>query len=172
MGFYKKSDPTVLFSYGRIFKQDTPRKRQFVVFRTCLDALGFSCNLLEMRSVWLWGYTVESFISGQSRYSISTVAPHWSFGLLNRVEWRNTVEIKSRDCQDTRDSTVISCRVSEHWCPFSGKISCIERLRISAECGHSHRRKATQRHFLYVRLYGAFSIFSLDSWDSVPAKDA
>ena len=45
---------------------------------------------------------VGPLISCQSRNSISTVAPSWSFGLLNSIEWRNTVEIKSRDCQDTR----------------------------------------------------------------------
>ena len=45
---------------------------------------------------------VEPLISWQSHDSISTVAPHWSFGLLNRVEWHSTVEIKSRDCQGTR----------------------------------------------------------------------
>ena len=32
--------------------------------------------------------TVESLISGQSCDSICTVAPHWSSGLLNRIEWQ------------------------------------------------------------------------------------
>ena len=52
--------------------------------------------------------TVDSLISGQSRDSISTVAPHGSFGLLNRIEWHNTVEIKSGDCPDMRDSNVFA----------------------------------------------------------------
>ena len=51
--------------------------------------------------------TVESVMSGQSRDSISTGALHWSFELLNRMEWHNTVEIESRDCQDMKDCTVI-----------------------------------------------------------------
>ena len=48
--------------------------------------------------------TVEPLISWQSRDSISTVAPHCSFGLLNRIAWHNTVEIESRDCQDTSNT--------------------------------------------------------------------
>ena len=52
--------------------------------------------------------TVESLMSGQLRDSISTVAPHWPFELLNRIEWHDTVEFESRDWPDGRDSTVWS----------------------------------------------------------------
>ena len=47
-------------------------------------------------------------LSWQSRDSISTVAPPLLFGLLNRTEWHNPVEIESRGCQDMRGSTLIS----------------------------------------------------------------
>ena len=43
--------------------------------------------------------TVASLISQRSCDSISTVPPHWSFGLLNRIEWHKTVAIEPRDCK-------------------------------------------------------------------------
>ena len=52
-------------------------------------------------------FTVDPFISWQSRDSISTVAPSCLFGLLSRTAWHNTVEIESRECQDRRSSTVL-----------------------------------------------------------------
>ena len=53
---------------------------------------------ISQNPVPYYTYTVEPLISWQSRDSISTVALHWSFGLLDRKEWRDTVEIESRDC--------------------------------------------------------------------------
>ena len=37
--------------------------------------------------------------------SISTVAPHWSFGLLNRIELHNIVEIQSHDRKNMKEAT-------------------------------------------------------------------
>ena len=54
--------------------------------------------------------TVEFLISGRSSDSNFRVAPHGSFGLLNRIGWHNTVEIELRDCPDMRDATVIMYR--------------------------------------------------------------
>ena len=44
---------------------------------------------------WFW----LPLIPWQSRDSMSTVAPPCSFGLLNRIDWHNTIEIESRDRQ-------------------------------------------------------------------------
>ena len=52
-------------------------------------------------------YTVETHISWQSRDSISTLAPPWSFGLLHHIEQHDTVEIESCDCQDMRSRTLL-----------------------------------------------------------------
>ena len=178
MGFWKKSDTTVLFSFGRIFKQDTPETDNLWFSELVLMHVNFHVTSRRWDQYGLWGYTVAPLITRQSRYSISTVAPHWSFGPTNRIEWRNAVSIQSRDCQDTRDSTVTSRWVSWQWCPFSGKIGCIGRLCFSAECGHTHRRKVTHFRFRFntetfwmLRLYGAFPIFHW-VFRLVPAKDA
>ena len=54
---------------------------------------------LEVLSVSAGAFSAAPPISWQSRDSISTVAPPCSFGLSQRIEWPNTVEIESRDCQ-------------------------------------------------------------------------
>ena len=64
------------------------------------------CNILWIMTLYMY----SRLIFLRSRDSISTVVPHWSFGLSNCIEWHNTIEIESRDRRSIRDATVHTLR--------------------------------------------------------------